>query len=541
MTEPTRVRSYRTALDPTTEQRKALGRQAGAARWAYNWALARWRAQYEEHKAGSREKPPSWMALHKDLTAVKREPETAWLREVSAYAIREALADLGAAYQHFWRRLKEGSRGRAAGEPQFRSRQEPSGRGFRIAQPSAIDVRTDAVKIAGVGWVRLAERAYLPVGANYRGLAAREVAGRWHVAVQVEEPLPAASGSRSGGRIGVEVGVRVLAQTSDGDSFGAVRDLDGLARAERRRRLWERRMSRRYQRGKPRREQSAGWREAVREVGRLHARCADIRRDTLQQTSTRIVRRARGATLVLRDMQVARMLGRAGKSGPAARARNAIAPMVSGVGMYELRRQLEYKQAWRGAAVEVAPSDYPSTRMCSACAVVRDTDPGYPSWRCADCGARHDREMNSARNLRDYDFAGGNPGGSGGRAGRRKTPRGAQRPREPDHSATEASTAPATGPDERGAVSAALALLGSGNRATGEQSSVETGGLRADPTGGAVSAPRTSISAPIAGVAPIERRGDAPGTSTRNQAVVSRRGGRVRGRSQRGAQGRRST
>jgi putative transposase len=489
------IRAYRTALDPTTEQRKQLARQAGATRWVYNWALARWREQYERTKTGGER--PSAYGIQKQLTSLKKTQEFSWLQEVSAYVVREAVDDVRQAHKHFWRRLKEGQRGRGAGEPRFRSAKDHSGRRFRVAQPDAIDVREDRVKIAGVGWVRLHERGYIPTGANSRALACREIGGRWYVAIQIEEERSERPNPRQTERVGIEVGVRVLAQTSDGDSFGAVRDLQGLRRADRRRKLWERRMVRRYRKGLSSREQSAGWHEAARQVSRLHAQGADLRRDKLHQTTTRLVRKARGATLVLRDMQVARMIGRAGKVGPETRATKAFAPMVARVGMYELRRQIEYKQRWRGGSVAIAPCELPSSRTCNACGAVREGRPSYPSWTCRACGSILDRELNSARNLRDFAES-SSPGGSGGQAGHRKTARkAAQRPAEPDQSVAEAELTPPSIPDRGGAVQAALASLGSGNRADGEKSSSEKRGLTPHATGRAASARHRSTSISI--------------------------------------------
>jgi putative transposase len=496
------LRAYRTELDATVEQRRALSRYAGAARWTYNWTLARWRQEQEARKKRLRRlrhlvvwmasraprpsvlatarawykelapkvRGPSWMSIHKELTQEKRRPETAWLREISAYVPREACHDVGDAYSHFFRRLREGKRGRAAGEPQFRSRHDPSGRGFRIAQPQAIDVSATHVKIAGIGMIRLKEHGYIPPGGNFRGLSCREVAGRWYVAVQVEEP---AADSRPLERkeVGVEIGVRVLALTSEGKRFGAIRDLASLAVAQRRLALWQRRMARRYVRGKATRDQSAGWRAAVAETQKYNALIARIRKDTLHQTTCRIVRSSRADTLVVRDMQVQRMIGKAGKqSRQEKRARNAIAPMVQQVGMYELRRQLEYKQGWSGGVVEVAPNDYPSTRRCSVCGAVRDTEPGYPDFRCQSptCGSGLDRETNSAHNLRD--FVRGNSGEPGGGTRRRKTPKGAQRPAEPGSQAGGSNPA-GSGPDGD-----ETSALGTGNRASAEQSVDGTGG-----------------------------------------------------------------
>lgn len=496
--KPTTIlRAYRVEMEPTVAQRRALGRYSGAARWIYNWTLNEWHRQQEDRKRRLRRlrrrivklvasrprevsvlalsrlwfkrasrlvRGPSWMSIHKDITQIKKVAETAWLKEISAYVVREAAKDVGDAYTNFFRRLKEGARGKAAGEPRFRSRHERSGRGFRIAQPQAVEATERTVKVAGVGWIRLKEQAYIPPGANFRGMSCREVAGRWYVAVQVEEPAKPQKPLKPI-KVGVEVGVRALAVTSEGKTFKAIRDLENLEVAERRLALWQRRMSRRYVKNKKIRDQSASWREAVEHVQKIYARTAAIRRDTLHQTSHRIVRSCAAGTLVVRDSKVQQMIGKKGKKTQTEkRARNAIAPMVSKVGLYELRRQLTYKQQWAGGTVQVVPNDVPTARRCSVCGVVRETDSGYPDFKCQSptCARRTDREANSARNLRDYDpqdFAGGNSGGNGGGARRRKTAKAAQPPEEPGSSGGGGNldTSSPDG-DETSA-------LGSGNRA----------------------------------------------------------------------------
>ncbi len=492
------LRAYRVEMEPTVEQRRALGRYTGAARWVYNWTLNEWHNQQEDRKRRLRRlrkrivklaaaarprgvsvlalsrlwykrasklvRGPSWMSIHKDITQIKKVAETAWLLEISAYVVREACKDVGDAYTHFFRRLKEGQRGRAAGEPRFRSRNEPSGKGFRIAQPQAVAATDRAVKVAGVGWIKLKERDYIPPGANFRGMSCRQVAGRWYVAVQVEEAAKPQK-PRQPKKVGVEVGVRALAVTSEGKAFKAIRDLENLEVAERRLALWQRRMSRRYVPNKKTIEQSKSWREAVGEVQKIYARIASIRRDVLHQTSHRIVRSSQAETIVVRDSKVQQMIGKKGKKTQTEkRARNAIAPMVSKVGMYEFRRQLTYKQQWAGGTVEVVPNAIPTARRCSVCGVVRETDPGYPDFKCQSptCARRIDREANSARNLRDYDpadFAGGNSGGTGGGARRRKTAKAAQSPDEPGSSGNGGNLGTAS-PD-----GAETSVLGAGDRA----------------------------------------------------------------------------
>ncbi|WP_175648011.1 zinc ribbon domain-containing protein [Nocardia donostiensis] len=72
----------------------------------------------------------------------------------------------------------------------------------------------------------------------------------------------------------------------------------------------------------------------------------------------------------------------------------------AGVGMGELRRQLEYKADWHGARIQVAGRWYPSSTTCSACGVVKaELLLSERIFTCDGCGLRIDRDLDSARNL----------------------------------------------------------------------------------------------------------------------------------------------
>ena len=73
-------RAYQTELDLNHKQITACKRHAGAARWAYNWGLARKQERY--HATG---KSPSAIDLHRDLNVLK-QTEVAWMYEVSKCA-----------------------------------------------------------------------------------------------------------------------------------------------------------------------------------------------------------------------------------------------------------------------------------------------------------------------------------------------------------------------------------------------------------------------------------------------------------------------
>src|SRR5204863_4324806 len=106
-------------LSPSPAHQQALARAFGCVRVVFNDALA---ARRDAHQAG-RPYPPD-AELSARLTAAKATAERAWLGEVSAVVLQQALADLCAAYRNFFASVKGGRRGPRVGAPRFRSRKD---------------------------------------------------------------------------------------------------------------------------------------------------------------------------------------------------------------------------------------------------------------------------------------------------------------------------------------------------------------------------------------------------------------------------------
>src|SRR5579883_2107901 len=77
--------AHRIALDPNNAQATYLARACGVARFAYNWALAEWKRQYEAAKANPALPKPSQQSLRRQLNAIKRE-QFPWMLEVTKNA-----------------------------------------------------------------------------------------------------------------------------------------------------------------------------------------------------------------------------------------------------------------------------------------------------------------------------------------------------------------------------------------------------------------------------------------------------------------------
>src|SRR5579859_306735 len=133
-------RAYKTELDLNNAQITACRKHAGAARWAYNWGLARKQEAYRQTGTS-----PSAIDLHRELNALKRTA-VPWMYEVSKCAPQEALRNLDHAFAHFFRRChlqQHGTLRGTLGYPQRKTRKRGLG-SFRLT--GAIVVFPDAVQ-----------------------------------------------------------------------------------------------------------------------------------------------------------------------------------------------------------------------------------------------------------------------------------------------------------------------------------------------------------------------------------------------------------
>jgi hypothetical protein len=200
-------RAYRIALRPSRKQRAAFARHAGAARWAWNWGLARKQEAYQ-----ATGKSPSAIELHRALNELKKRPVeeggVPWMYEVSLVRAARGVARPRRCVQALLRQD-------AARYPRFKSR-ERSEPHFRLT--GTIRVELEHVQPPRIGKVRIApgERLYVP-GALYGSVSLVQEHGRWFASLT--EPLaqmPAGTVSDGPPQVGIDLGVRKLATLSDG-------------------------------------------------------------------------------------------------------------------------------------------------------------------------------------------------------------------------------------------------------------------------------------------------------------------------------------
>ncbi|TDC87713.1 RNA-guided endonuclease TnpB family protein [Actinomadura sp. 7K507] len=354
-------RAFRYCFCPTGEQAAELARTFGCVRLVYNRALAeRSRAWYTEQRR------ISYVQSSATLTAWKKTDELAFLGEVSSVPLQQALRHLQTAFTNFFA-------GRAM-YPRFKSRKKS--RASAEYTRSAFRWRDGELTLArmsdplAIVWSRP-----LPENAEPSTITvSRDAAGRWFCSILCTDTI--ARLDRMEQAVGVDAGVTSLVTLSTGEKIvnprHERRDRESLAMAQRD-------LARKV-------PGSANRDKASIRVARIHARITDRRRDFLHKLSTRLVRE--NQVVVIEDLNVRNMV-----------KNHSLARAISDAAWRQLRTMLEYKAGWYGRDLVVIDRWFPSSKTCSQCGSITEKLPlDVRVWECG-CGARHDRDVNAARNI----------------------------------------------------------------------------------------------------------------------------------------------
>jgi putative transposase len=352
---------HRFRMRPTRLQEPILNRLAGARRFVWNWALRRWK---DHHEATG--KSIGLKELSAELTALKQQPETAWLKEADSQSSQQALRDLRQAFVNFFEKR--------ARHPKFKSRKRDPLR-FRI--PQRVKVSSGKVYVPKVGWVRI--RQSQPVDLPTQGATfKRDACGRWFVTLTAfferpDVPLPKPDPATV---VGIDLGLKEFAILSDGERIAAPKF---FRKGQRRLRKAQRALSRR----KPGSFRRA---KAKAKVARIHQKIANQRGDFLHKLTTRIVNDHDG--VCIEDLSLKGLV------------RTKLSQSFADASMGEFRRQLEYKSLWGRKHLAVIDRFYPSSRLRRGRGAIHTTlTLSDRQWVC-DCGMVHDRDL-SAANIRD--------------------------------------------------------------------------------------------------------------------------------------------
>jgi putative transposase len=355
--------AYKCRVYPTQEQEALLRRTFGCVRYVWNTILGERHERYLTENKGT-----SYAEAAHRVVTLKQEAGREWLREVSAVALQQTIRHQEQAFAAFFAK-----RSRYPRFKNWNSKRSASfsRAGFTFRNGVLIPAKFCSPLRYVWSWPNVDPVSLDPTSITI----SCDAAGRFFVSFFVE--VEATNLESTDHHVGVDVGLSDIATLSTGQKVQHPRHMD---KHERRLKRYQRMMARR-------KKGSANREKARRKVARQHAKVADARRDHLHKLTTQLVRE--NAVIAVEDLNIRGMV-----------RNRTFSKAVSRTGFGEFRSQLEYKCERYGRKLIVIDRWFPSSKTCSHCGHLLDRlSLKTRHWTCPQCGTRHDRDINAAKNI----------------------------------------------------------------------------------------------------------------------------------------------
>ena len=376
------LKSFKTEINPTEEQKARIRRTIGTCRYVYNFYLGHNKAL---HDNGEKFMTGKSFSLWLNNEYIPNNPDKTWIREVYSKAVKKSIEDGCTAFTRFFKHQSD--------FPKFKKKGKSDVKMYFVRNnPKDCQCERHRLKIPTLGWVRIKEKGYIPTtrdGYMIRSGTVSVKAGRFYVSVLVEIPDVNIDNNSNEG-IGIDLGLKDFAIISNGKTYRNINKSAGLKKLEKQLIREQRSLSRKYENlKKGESTQRANIQKQKLKVQKLHHKMDNIRTDYINKTIAEIVK-TKPSYITIEDLNVKGMM-----------KNRCLSKAVASQKFYEFRTRLKAKCDENGIELRVADRFYPSSKTCHHCGSVRkNLKLSDRIYRC-ECGYVADRDLNAALNLKD--------------------------------------------------------------------------------------------------------------------------------------------
>lgn len=362
-------KSFVFQLNPTHEQIISINNHLGCSRFIYNWGLNEKSKAYKDNQSKL-----SCFDLAKLLTGLKQQTEFDWLRDVQTQSLQMSLRNLDNAYTSFFNKRSK--------FPKFKSKKD-SHQSYQY--PQNVKIKDNLVYLPKVGWVSYYKSREI-IGKIKTVTVSKTPTDKYFVSILCDnsQPVPRKQPVIKSTTIGIDLGIKYFAVTSDGEVF---ENQKHFLKLQKRLRVEQRKLSRRFKKGAV--EQSKNYQKQRLVVAKLHEKITNQRLDNLHKISTYLVNKY--DAICIEDLNVSGML-----SNP------KLSKHIQDCGWRTFRRLLELKCQEKGKNLIVIGRFEPSSKRCNTCGHINQISLSDRTFNCSNCNTLIERDLNAARNIKDY-------------------------------------------------------------------------------------------------------------------------------------------
>ena len=376
------LKSFKTEINPTEEQKVKIRKTIGTCRFIYNFYLAH---NKELHESGRKFMSSSQFRVWLNNEFLPSHPEYSWIKEAYSKSVTQAVNNGQTAFENFFNHK--------SAFPKFKKKGRSDVKMYFVRNnPKDCFCERHRIKIPSLGWVRIKEKGYIPTTKDGYVIKSGHVsikANRYYVSVLIEIPDKTTTGNSSEG-IGIDLGLKDFAIVSNGKTYKNINKSARLKKLEKKLAREQRGLSRKYKNlKKGGSTQKRNIQKQRLKIQKLHHRIDNIRTDYINKIIAEIVK-TKPSHITIEDLNVSGMM-----------KNKHLSKAVASQKYYEFKTKLLAKCKENGIELRIVDRWFPSSKTCHCCKhIKKDLKLSDRLFRC-DCGYIEDRDFNAALNLRD--------------------------------------------------------------------------------------------------------------------------------------------
>ena len=313
------------------------------------------------------------------LSLWKKSEEYGFLKDCHSQILQQSLKDLDRAYRDGFDKNQPLKR-------MPRKHKRTLYNSFRY--PQGFKLEGNRLYLPKLGWVTFFKSQAI-IGTP-KNITISKKGNHWYASIQVEyEVLKPMHPSQTA--VGIDMGIAKFAALSTSEY---IEPIHSFRKHEKKLRIIQQQFSRK-------KKFSKNWEKYKRKLSSLHERIANVRSDFLHKSSTHLSKNH--AMIVVEDLKIANMSksakGSMDEPGKNVAAKSGLNKSILDQGWGEFRRQLEYKQDWRGGIfIKVSPKY--TSMMCGNCGHTDKRNRLLQSeFCCTECGHHDNADIHAAKNV----------------------------------------------------------------------------------------------------------------------------------------------
>ena len=370
------LKAYKTEINPTDEQKIKISRTIGVCRFVYNLYLGKEKEQYEQ-KGKFLSAFDFSKYLNNEYFLI--HPEHIWVKDVSSKAVKQSIVNGEKAFKKFFVGL--------SGYPRFKTKKDSVKAYFPKNSKTDFYVERHKIKVPTIGWLRLKEFGYIPIGADVSSCTLSKEADKYFISVLCKVELDKQSVVLTDIGVGVDLGIKTFIATSDGKEFKNINKTSKIKKFEKKLKREQRSLSRKKKKDKT--KSSTNRKKNILRIQILHRRLKNIRKEYIRSVVNSLVKNS-PKFITIEDLNVRGML-----------KNRHLSKAIQQQEFYYFRIFLIQQCKKFGIEVRVIDRWYPSSKLCRKCGNIKSDLKLSDRIYICECGHKEDRDLNASINIRD--------------------------------------------------------------------------------------------------------------------------------------------